>query len=141
MWNTIYEESSAKFKTLIIIIMSVCLVIYFVTILSHFKILSQESMENIELYSIGTDKSIEGRFVMGSGNIKTKEVYTAYQIMNDGGKKYYTMDRDITTIYENLDTNATAYAEIYRKGLFNVIVQIKLYVPQDTIIQEINIDL
>lgn len=141
MRNDIYEESSEKFKTLIIIIMSVCLVISFVTILSRSKILSQESMEIIELYSIGTDKNIEGRFVMGRGNIETKEVYTAYQIMNDGGKKYYTMDRDITTIYENLDTNATAYAEIYRKGIINAIVQIKLYVPQNTIIQEINIDL
>lgn len=141
MWNDIYKESSAKFKALMIIIMSVCLAISFVIILSRSKILSQESMEIIELYSIGTDKNIEGRFVMGRGNIETKEVYTAYQIMNDGGKKYYTMDRDITTIYENLDTNATAYAEIYRKGIINAIVQIKLYVPQNTIIQEINIDL
>ena len=56
MRNDIYEESSKKFKTLIIIIMSVCLVISFVTILSRSKILSQESMETIELYSIGTDK-------------------------------------------------------------------------------------
>lgn len=141
MGNDIYEESSVKFRALMIIIMSVCLAISFVTILSRSKILSQESMETIELYSIGTDKGIEGRFVMGSGNIETKEVYTAYQIMNDGGKKYYTMDRDITTIYENLDTNATAYAEIYRKGIINTIVQIKLYVPQNTIIQEINVDL
>ena len=140
MWNDIYKESSARFKTLIII-MSACFAISFVTILSPFKMLSQESMETIELYSIGTDKNIEGRFVMGSGNVETKEVYTAYQIMNDGGKKYYTMDRDITTIYENLDTNATAYTEIYRKGIINAIVQIKLYVPQNTIIQEINVDL
>lgn len=85
MGNDIYEESSVKFRALMIIIMSVCLAISFVTILSRSKILSQESMETIELYSIGTDKGIEGRFVMGSGNIETKEVYTAYQIMNDGG--------------------------------------------------------
>jgi len=136
------------FENVIIIVMSLGLVLLLVIVIwsclviviwSCLEILSQESMETIELYSIGTDKGIEGRFVMGSGNIETKEVYTAYQIMNDGGKKYYKMDRDITTICENLDTNTTAYAEIYRKG--HAIALIKLYVPQDTIIQDINVDL
>lgn len=103
------------------------------------KELSKEYTEEVKLYSISTDKEYEGSFVLGSGSINSREYITAYQVTEDGGKKYFKMDREKTTIYETLNNNEQAYAVINRTALG--VKEIKLYVPKNTIEKEINLNL
>lgn len=103
------------------------------------KELSKEYTEEVKLYSISTDKEYEGSFVLGSGSIDSQEYITAYQITEDGGKKYFKMNRDKVTIYETLNNDEQAYAVIKKTSLG--IKEIKLYVPKNTIEKEINLSL
>lgn len=103
------------------------------------KELSKEYTEEVKLYSISTDKEYEGSFVLGSGSIDSQEYITAYQITEDGGKKYFKMNRDKVTIYDTLNNDEQAYAVIKRASLG--IKEIKLYVPKNTIEKEINLNL
>lgn len=103
------------------------------------KELSKEYTEEVKLYSISTDKEYEGSFVLGSGSIDSQEYITAYRITEDGGKKYFKMNRDRVTIYDTLNNDEQAYAVIKRVSLG--IKEIKLYVPKNTIEKEINLSL
>lgn len=103
------------------------------------KELSKEYTEEVKLYSISTDKEYESSFVLGSGSIDSQEYITAYQVTEDGGKKYFKMNRDKVTIYDTLNNDEQAYAEIKRTSLG--IKEIKLYVPKNTIEKEINLSL
>lgn len=103
------------------------------------KELSKEYTEEVKLYSISTDKEYEGSFVLGSGSIDSQEYITAYQITEDGGKKYFKMNRDKVTIYDTLNNDEQAYAVIKRASLG--IKEIKLYVPKNIIEKEINLSL
>lgn len=99
----------------------------------------KETTEEVQLYSISTDKEYEGSFVLGSGSIDSQEYITAYRITEDGGKKYFKMNRDKVTIYDTLNNDEQAYAMIKRASLG--IKEIKLYVPKNTIEKEINLNL
>lgn len=99
----------------------------------------KETTEEVQLYSISTDKEYEGSFVLGSGSIDSQEYITAYRITEDGGKKYFKMNRDKVTIYDTLSNDEQAYAVIKRASLG--IKEIKLYVPKNTIEKEINLNL
>lgn len=101
--------------------------------------MSKDTTETIQLYSIDPEQEIYGKFTLGSGFIQSNEVYAAYQILEDGGKKYFTMDKRITVIYETLIADEKPYAEI-TKNYVKGIKSIKLYVPEGTIIQNININ-
>lgn len=103
------------------------------------KELSKEYTEEVKLYSINTDKEYEGSFVLGSGSIDSQEYITAYQVTEDGGKKYFKMNRDKVTIYDTLNNDEQAYAVIKKASLG--IKEIKLYVPKNTIEKEINLSL
>lgn len=103
------------------------------------KELSKETTEEVQLYSISTDKEYEGSFVLGSGSIDSQEYITAYQVTEDGGKKYFKMNRDKVTIYDTLNNDEQAYAVIKKASLG--IKEIKLYVPKNTIEKEINLNL
>lgn len=103
------------------------------------KELSKEYTEEVQLYSISTDKEYEGSFVLGSGSIDSQEYITAYQVTEDGGKKYFKMNRDKVTIYDTLNNDEQAYAVIKKASLG--IKEIKLYVPKNTIEKEINLSL
>lgn len=103
------------------------------------KELSKEYTEEVKLYSISTDKEYEGSFVLGSGSIDSQEYITAYRVTEDGGKKYFKMNRDKVTIYDTLNNDEQAYAVIKRASLG--IKEIKLYVPKNTIEKEINLNL
>lgn len=89
------------------------------------------TIETIQLCSINTDSDIKGGFILGCGSVKNKEVYVAYQILEDGGKKYITMDRHNTIIYEDLNSDEMPYAEILSDSK-----EIKLHVPEGTITYE-----
>ena len=95
--------------------------------------------ETVQLYSIGSDKTYEGSFVLGTGTVKEKEYITAYQLTEDGGKRYYKMDKSLTTVYETLKGDEQAYAIISKNG--SSVTDIKLYVPENTINREIDLDL
>lgn len=99
----------------------------------------KETTEEVQLYSISTDKEYEGSFVLGSGSIDSQEYITAYRITEDGGKKYFKMNRDKVTIYDTLNNDEQAYAVIKRASLG--IKEIKLYVPKNTIEKEFNLSL
>lgn len=99
----------------------------------------KETTEEVQLYSISTDKEYEGSFVLGSGSIDSQEYITAYRITEDGGKKYFKMNRDKVTIYDTLNNDEQAYAMIKRASLG--IKEIKLYVPKNTIEKEFNLSL
>lgn len=99
----------------------------------------KETTEEVQLYSISTDKEYEGSFVLGSGSIDSQEYITAYRVTEDGGKKYFKMNRDKVTIYDTLNNDEQAYAVIKRASLG--IKEIKLYVPKNTIEKEINLNL
>lgn len=103
------------------------------------KEFSKETTEEIQLYSISTDKEYEGSFVLGSGSIDSQEYITAYRVTEDGGKKYFKMNRDKVTIYETLNNDEQAYAVIKKASLG--VKEIKLYVPKNTIEKEINLNL
>ncbi len=91
----------------------------------------KKTTEEVQLYSISTDKEYEGSFVLGSGSIDSQEYITAYRVTEDGGKKYFKMNRDKVTIYDTLNNDEQAYAMIKRASLG--IKEIKLYVPKNTI--------
>lgn len=103
------------------------------------KEFSKETTEEIQLYSISTDKEYEGSFVLGSGSIDSQEYITAYRVTEDGGKKYFKTNRDKVTIYETLNNDEQAYAVIKKASLG--VKEIKLYVPKNTIEKEINLNL
>lgn len=103
------------------------------------KELSKEYTEEVKLYSISTDKEYEGSFVLGSGSIGSQEYITAYRVTEDGGKKYFKMNRDKVIIYETLNNDEQAYAVIKKASLG--VKEIKLYVPKNTIEKEINLSL
>ena len=103
------------------------------------KEFSKETTEEIQLYSISTNKEYEGSFVLGSGSIDSQEYITAHRVTEDGGKKYFKMNRDKVTIYETLNNDEQAYAVIKKASLG--VKEIKLYVPKNTIEKEINLNL
>lgn len=92
----------------------------------------------MNLYSVDTGDKVSGNFSLGYGRIEEEDYYCCYQILEDGGKKYYKFEMDKTTVYETLDSGEQAYVDVIKNG-FNSIVTYILYVPQDTIIKEVDL--
>ena len=105
----------------------------------HKKLREERHIEKIELYSIETADKISGHFYcMGRGTIDEIDYYCCYRKTDDGGMTYYKFEMDKTTIYESLKEGNQAYVEVVTDGLKNV-VEYKLYVPENTIIQQMNL--
>ena len=102
----------------------------------------QENIETIPLYSVvsSNEYEYEGHFFLGSGSIDGRQYYVAYRVLEDGGKKYFKMDKDKTVIYDTLENADTSYAEI-EKNSFGITTKINLYVPKDTIVKTIDLSL
>lgn len=100
------------------------------------------TIENIPLYSVvsSNEYEYEGHFFLGSGSIDGRQYYVAYKVLEDGGKKYFKMDKDKTVIYDTLENADTSYAEI-EKNSFGITTKINLYVPKDTIVKTIDLSL
>lgn len=100
------------------------------------------TIENIPFYSVvsSNEYEYEGRFFLGSGSIDGRQYYVAYRVLEDGGKKYFKMDKDKTVIYDTLENADTSYAEIEKKS-FGITAKINLYVPKDTIVKTIDLSL
>lgn len=102
---------------------------------------SEKNTEMIELYSIQIDNTISGSyksFLIGHGTIKEEEYYCCYRKTSDGGLKYYKFKMSDTTVYETLKNGEQAYVEKITDG-FGELLGYKLYVPENTIIQEMNL--
>lgn len=105
----------------------------------HKKLLEERHIEKIELYSIETADKISGHFYcMGRGTIDEIDYYCCYRKTDDGGMTYYKFEMDKTTIYESLKEGDQAYVEAVTDGFKNV-VEYKLYVPENTVIQQIDV--
>lgn len=102
----------------------------------------QENIETIPLYSVvsSNEYEYEGHFFLGSGSIDGRQYYVAYRVLEDGGKKYFKMDKDKTVVYDTLENADTSYAEI-EKNSFGITTKINLYVPKDTIVKTIDLSL
>ena len=100
--------------------------------------------ETVKLASLSLSSTIEGDyesiFTLGRGFINEKFYYYAYKINQDGSKSLYEMDAKITKIYDSLEKNELAHAEVIKNG-HGTIKEIKLYVPVGTIQQEYNLEL
>ena len=66
--------------------------------------------------------------------------YCCYRKLDDGGLQYYEFEVDKTTVYETLQSGSQAYVEVVTNGYGNII-EYKLYVPKDTIVQTIDLSL
>lgn len=92
----------------------------------------------VTLKSATYQNATAGTFTLGFGTIKNSNYYVCYEELPDGGLKLIKFDAENTTIYETLDEE-TAYAEITEDGNGQQ-KGIKLYVPQNTIQQEYNLN-
>lgn len=101
----------------------------------------ETNRKTMQLCSITTDSKYTGVFTIGYGSFDRKDMYVTYVVQEDGGKKYLQMDRSVATIYEILEDTDTPYAEIQFAGDGDTVKWAKLYVPKNTIVQEIDIGL
>lgn len=121
---------------------------------SAFKFLQEESRKDKELseqvttskydvVSIDFQSQTEGKyrhFIIGTGQIKSKEYYVIYKVLPDGGKILVKLESDSTVIYDTLEENETAYVENDING-HGYTVATRLYVPKNTIKQEYDLSL
>lgn len=101
---------------------------------------NERNIEKVELYSIENTDTISGSFFLGSGKINETKYYCCYRKLDDGGLQYYEFEVDKTTVYETLQSGSQAYVEVVTNGYGNII-EYKLYVPKDTIVQTIDLSL
>lgn len=95
---------------------------------------AERNTEKVELYSIETTAETSGSLALGCGTINNTDYYWCYREVEDGGKQRYKFEVDKTTVYENLQSGDRPYVEVITDG-FNQIVECRLYVPENTIIQ------
>lgn len=106
------------------------------------------STSTIQLASVNYTSEISGDtsggFYLGFGSIKgsvsEKQYYVAYKVLEDGGKKLFKMPAEITVIYDTLDSDSQAYAEI-DMNIHEDMLGIKLFVHKDTIVQDYDLSL
>ncbi|MCI8364935.1 MAG: hypothetical protein HFG34_08305 [Eubacterium sp.] len=125
------------FKSLIAtLLISFCIL----TLVYCSKFIKQQKTECFNLISINFSEDLKGDFVLGTGSIKQNKYFIAYKENEDGSKKYYKMSVDQTKIYDTLEEGSTAYAEVDKNGL-GITLEIRLFVPCNTITEEINLNL
>ena len=56
-------------------------------------------------------ENVNGNSVLGSGHVNTKNNYTVYKILDDGGKELYPINSNNTIIYDILEPDAHEYLE------------------------------
>lgn len=122
---------------------------------AHDEEMKKVKTSTVQLMSIDFSSEVEGTingtyhggtlpFMMGrgsvSGQIGEEQYFVAYQILSDGGKKLYKMKADISTIYDTLDADADAYAEVDKNG-YGDILAYRIYVPTGSIVREYDLSL
>ena len=56
-------------------------------------------------------ENVSGGSTLGSGHVNTKNNYTVYKILDDGGKELYPINSNNTIIYDILEPDAQEYLE------------------------------
>ena len=56
-------------------------------------------------------ENVNGSSVLGIGHVNTKNNYTVYKILDDGGKELYPINSNNTIIYDILEPDAHEYLE------------------------------
>lgn len=120
------------------LLISVFIVSCIVGISKFGKITAERTTERFNLISITLSEDVEGNFVLGTGSISQDKYFVAYKENKDGSKEYYKMSVHKTKIYDTLDEGSSAYAEVDTNGL-GLILEVRLFVPQNTITKEINL--
>jgi hypothetical protein len=77
-------------------------------------------------------------FFYGYGTLENKEYYVVYVEESDGGLKLTKYPVEKSKIYPQLDENTAPYVEITSNG-YGTIVEIKLYIPENSVQSEYKI--
>ena len=104
--------------------------------------------QTIRLASLDYVTEIEGEihgFGLGlighvNGSISESSCYVAYRVHENGGKSLYKIPTNIAILYDTLDKNQDAYAEVDVDG-YGTTKQIRLYVPQGTVPQNYDVSI
>lgn len=123
-----------------VLILSVILfVAYFINkdVTEVIKKADESTVTTVSLRSIDYSNEVKGVFALGSGGVHGVDYYVCYEVLEDKGIKLTKFDANKTVIYETLAENEMAYATVKKDGYGNVI-DIKMYVPQNTIQVEYN---
>lgn len=92
------------------------------------------------ILSAKLDNETNGSFILGFGSFKNKEYYVVYKVNEDGGKQLTKYNVEDTTIYDNLSEGEQTYAEVtYNKN--GTIIEVKLYLPKETIKENYDLSL
>lgn len=138
------DNEGEIFSVCAVMIIVVCIGMLIYSAYSDIKEIQKVTNEvftyEVELMSLDLQSDIQGSFILGSGSVNSEHCYAAYQILDDGGKKLFTMPAYKTVIYDTLESEDGAYAVIEEKT-FGGIQKIKLYVPKGTITQEYDLSL
>jgi hypothetical protein len=111
------------------------------TFIFLFNFLSVNENSTYYLQSVVLDNNFEGSFVLGTGMLNGESYYIAYEIQSDGGKILKKYDADSVIVYDTLEHGDTPYLKKSISGFLGTNVEIKLYVPKDTIDKNLDIDL
>jgi len=99
----------------------------------------ENSVGITQIYSLKSDASLQGKFVLGTGSVRSERMYFAYKGDNSNGYMLVEFPAFGSVIFE--DSNETAYVETVRVLLcntcgFNLITKYKIHVPKGTIKME-----
>lgn len=100
----------------------------------------QTEVHTVLLQSVAVTSQTEGGFFLGCGSVSGEEYYVCYEVLDDGGLKLKKIAAKNTIIYQSLEADEQAYAEITVDG-WGVEKEIKLYVPKDTVQVEYDLSL
>lgn len=107
-----------------------------------------EKVEDFEIISLQDNVSTSGNMVLGSGYIGSEMNYY-FMAEKDGGFNQHNIKSSESTIYylkdENEKSHIEKYKVVYESKISRIIkddeYQYKIYIPEGSIIEEINVDL
>lgn len=117
---------------------------FFILILSivfAFNFLSVNENSTYNLQSVVLDNNLEGTFILGTGMLNGESYYITYEIQSDGGKILRKYDSSSVIVYDTLEHGDTAYLNKSISGFLGTNIEVKLYVPKDTINKSLDINL
>ena len=89
------------------------------------------TVRTVNLKGVNHMSGVQGGFLLGCGRVSSVDYYVCYEELEDGGIVLAKFDSRKTVIYETLDADEQAYAEIEENDWG--VQGIKLYVPEGTV--------
>lgn len=132
------QDKSLVFITFVVIL--TCFIIIFAGVRwFHQRVYKKQETMYIEIYTVDLNNNCHGSFMLGSGYINETMYYYVYQATEDGGKELKKYDSDDVTIYETLKSSEQPYIEILKEDALTT--HIKMYLPENSIIEEYHVNL